>query len=82
MPVLVIPSCTVEVIGDDVHGVCERVCRETGRTVVYFNMGGFLKGGNYLAALKASRARAFLQRNSPVGPLFNYGLHRSNFSRY
>jgi len=47
MPLLVIPSCTVEVIGDDVSGICERIARETGRTVVYFNMGGFLKGDHY-----------------------------------
>ena len=47
LPVLVIPSCIVEVIGDDVKGVCERVSRLTGRTVIYFNMGGFLKGDHY-----------------------------------
>lgn len=46
-PLLVVPSCTVEVIGDDVGGVCERMSRQTGRTVVYFNMGGFLKGDHY-----------------------------------
>jgi nitrogenase iron protein NifH len=47
LPLLVIPSCTVEVIGDDVKGVCERMARQTGRTVIYFNMGGFLKGDHY-----------------------------------
>jgi nitrogenase molybdenum-iron protein alpha/beta subunit len=47
LPLLVIPSCIVEVIGDDVQGVCERMSRETGRTVIYFNMGGFLKGDHY-----------------------------------
>ena len=46
-PLLVIPSCIVEVIGDDVKGVCERLSRQTGRTVNYFNMGGFLKGDHY-----------------------------------
>ena len=47
LPLLVIPSCTVEVIGDDVKGVCERMAEQTGRDIVYFNMGGFLKGDHY-----------------------------------
>ncbi len=46
-PLLVIPSCTVEVIGDDVSGVCDAMAEETGRQVIYFNMGGFLKGDHY-----------------------------------
>ena len=28
-------------------GVCERMAQQTGRTVFYFNMGGFLKGDHY-----------------------------------
>jgi len=47
LPLFVTPSCIVEVIGDDVQGVCERMSRETGRTVIYFNMGGFLKGDHF-----------------------------------
>ena len=47
LPLFVIPSCIVEVIGDDVQGVCERMSRDTGRTVIYFNMGGFLKGDHF-----------------------------------
>lgn len=47
IPLFVVPSCTVEVIGDDVQGVCERMSRQTGRTVIYFSMGGFLKGEHY-----------------------------------
>ncbi len=46
-PLLVIPSCTVEVIGDDVSGVCEEMSHRTGREVVYFSMGGFLKGDHF-----------------------------------
>ena len=47
LPLLVIPSCTVEVIGDDVAGVCEQMAQKTGRPVFYFNMGGFLKGDHF-----------------------------------
>lgn len=46
-PLFVVPCCTVEVIGDDVEGVCERMSQETGRTVIAFSMGGFLKGDHY-----------------------------------
>ena len=47
VPLLVVPSCTVEVIGDDVDGICREMSAATGRRIVYLKMGGFLGGDHY-----------------------------------
>lgn len=79
-PLLVIPSCTVEVIGDDVEGVCERMARQTGRTVIYFKMGGFLKGDHFEGINSAyfDLMDRFLKPPSETGPdLVNLVAERS-----